>query len=123
AAPLGVVAGVGYVLARDPDRIAIDRRCAVVTPTRADRVREPLLPVAREPIVRGCAGTTRDDVPGADAEARVDRRVRRARVRGVPRVGEGHHATTAGSDTDRRIREIMTARSEVAREDDLGRGR
>src|SRR5215468_1560892 len=38
AAPGGVVAGVGYVLAGNPDRGAIDRRCAVVTPARADRV-------------------------------------------------------------------------------------
>src|SRR5215472_15283834 len=83
AAPVGVVAGVGDVLAGDPDRIAIDRRRAVVAPARADRVREVLLLVAREPIVRGSADPTWDVIPRADADERVDWRVRRARVRAV----------------------------------------
>src|SRR5262249_24574487 len=69
AAPVGVVAGVGDVLAGDPDRVAIDRRRAVVAPARADRVREPLLLVAGESIVRGSAEATGDVVPGADAAA------------------------------------------------------
>src|SRR5215469_17486294 len=83
AAPVGVVAGAGDVLAGDPDRVAIDRSCAVVAPARADRVREILLLVAGEPIVRGTAGPTWDVVPRADADESIDRRVRRARVRGV----------------------------------------
>src|SRR5690348_2333643 len=123
AAPVGVVAGVGDVLAGDPDRVAIDRRGAVVAPARTDGVREVLLLVAREPIVCGSAEATGNVVPGADAGERVDRRVRRARVGGVTRVGEGHHAATAGGDADRRIREVVAGRAEVAGEDDLGRGR
>src|SRR5690242_6744235 len=69
AAPVGVVAGVGDVLAGDPDRIAIDRRRAVVAPAGADRVREDLLLVAGEPIVRGRAGAAGEIGPGADADA------------------------------------------------------
>src|SRR5947209_17804128 len=34
AAPVGVVAGVGDVLAGDPDRVPVPRGCAVVAPPR-----------------------------------------------------------------------------------------
>src|SRR2546423_6526943 len=46
AAPVGVVARVSDVLARDPDGIAVYCRGSVVTPARADGVGEPLLSVA-----------------------------------------------------------------------------
>src|SRR5919201_2128385 len=51
AAPIGVVASVGDVLAGDPDRVAIDGRCSVVAPAGADRGREPRLLVAGEAVV------------------------------------------------------------------------
>src|SRR5712691_13292260 len=38
AAPVGVVAGAGDVLAGDPDRVAVHGRCPVVTPAGARRV-------------------------------------------------------------------------------------
>src|SRR6185437_15470779 len=63
AAPVDVVAGVGDVLAGDPDRVAIDRRRAVVAPACADAVREHLLLVAGEPVVCGNAGATGHVVP------------------------------------------------------------
>src|SRR5205085_9776770 len=42
AAPVGVVAAVSDVLARDPDGVAVHRGRAVVAPARALRVREVL---------------------------------------------------------------------------------
>src|SRR5712691_8690228 len=88
AAPVGVVAGAGDVLAGDPDRVSVARRRPVVGPACADAVREHLLLVAGEPVVCGSAEATGDVGPGAGAGVRVDRRVRRARVRGVTRVGD-----------------------------------
>src|SRR5690242_35097 len=58
AQPGGVVTRVGDVLAGDPDGVAVHRRRAVVTPTRALRVREVLGLVAREPVLGRSAGTT-----------------------------------------------------------------
>src|SRR5262249_58275769 len=107
--------------AGDPDRVAIDRRRAVVAPARADRVREPLLLVAGESIVRGSAEATGDVVPGADADDRVDRRVRGARVRGVTRVGERHHAAAAGGDPASRVPGGVAERAAGAPEDELPR--
>src|SRR5204863_9281590 len=75
AAPVGVVAGAADVLAGDPDRVAVHGGSAVVAPPRADRVREPRLLVAGEPVVRGCSRATGHDVPRADAGVSVDRRV------------------------------------------------
>ena len=76
---VGVVAGVGDVLAGDPDRVAVDGGGAVVAPAGARRVADLRL-VAREAVVLRGALAAGDDVPGADADVRVDRRVGRARV-------------------------------------------
>src|SRR5438270_9448346 len=56
SAPVGVVARVRDVLARDPDRVAVDRGRAVVAPPRARWVPDLCL-VAREAVVgRGTGG-------------------------------------------------------------------
>src|SRR6266511_3372628 len=79
-APVGVVAGVGDVLAGDPDRVTVHRCGAVVAPARADPGREPRLLVTREPVIRGSAGATRHDVPRADTGECINRRIAGARV-------------------------------------------
>src|SRR5919204_3565858 len=73
AAPLRVVARVADVLARDPDGIPVDCGGTVVAPTRANGVREPLLPVTGEAVIGSRTFAARDGVPVADAGARVDR--------------------------------------------------
>src|SRR5258707_8101048 len=82
ASPVGVVAGLGDVLAGDPDRVAIDCGRPVVTPAGARRVANLRL-VAREAIVLRGTCSARDDAPWADAGDRVDGRDCSARVEGV----------------------------------------
>src|SRR5947207_12356742 len=89
ATPSGVVARVTDVLAGDPDGVAVHRSSAVVTPARPDRIGEPLLFVAGEPVVGSGAFTTRNETPVTDACLRVDRRIRGARIQRLDRCGEG----------------------------------
>ena len=91
---VGVVAGVGDVLAGDPDRVAVHGSRAVVTPAGARRVADLRL-VAGEAVVLGGALSAGDDVPRADADDRIDRRVGGARVEAVAGGGERHHAAPA----------------------------
>src|SRR5690242_12575737 len=63
SAPVGEVARVSDVLARDPHRVAVDCCGTVVTPARTDRIRELLALVAREPVVRRGSRAACDDVP------------------------------------------------------------
>src|SRR4051794_13728749 len=79
-APGRVVAGLGNVFAGDPDRVAVDGRRAVVAPAGARRGAADLLRVAGEAVGRRGPRAAVDDIPGADAAERVDRRVGRARV-------------------------------------------
>ena len=77
AAPAGVVARSGNVLARNPDCVAIDRRCTVITPPGPRWVAHLRL-VAGKAIVSRRAG--RRDVHVARACDRVDGRIRGTRV-------------------------------------------
>src|SRR6266404_3107958 len=118
ATPVGVVAGLGDVLAGDPDRVAVHGGRPVVTPAGAWRVADLRL-VAREAIVLRGTGSARDDAPWTDAGDRVDRRDGSARVEGVAGRSEGHHASPARGDPDRGIREVVPGRPEVALHGDL----
>src|SRR6266511_1325756 len=110
AAPGRVVAGVGDVLAGDPDRVAVHGCGAVVAPAGPRRVAADLLLVAREAVVHRESGG--GVVPRSDARDRVDRRVCGTRVRGVAGVRERGH-------TDRGIREVVIGGAEVTLQRDL----
>src|SRR5437763_1560807 len=103
AAPGGVIAGARDVLAGDPDRVPVDGCRAVVAPAGPRRVADLRL-VAREAV--GRRRTDGDVVPRGGADDAVDRRVRGTRIRRVAGVGEGHDASSARGDADRRIREV-----------------
>src|SRR5205823_5589411 len=121
--PSGVVTGMADVLAGDPDRVAIDCSRTVVAPPGANRVREPLLLVAGEAVVRGCTLSAGDGVPVTDTGARVDPRVGGARVLRVAGCSERHDTAPTGRDPDCRIGEVVAGRSEVARRDEPARVR
>src|SRR5437899_2808115 len=87
-------------LAGDPDRVAVNGSRAVVAPARSDRVGGPLLLVAGETVVTR-SSTRRDDMRVADTNRRVDRRIRRARIRRGVCVRERHYATASCGDANR----------------------
>src|SRR5689334_3614610 len=79
-APISIVATTGNILAGDPDRVAIDSRCTIITPARANWVREHLRLVPCETIFRCRSRTAIDNVPCANADERIDRRIGCARI-------------------------------------------
>src|SRR5215831_12311580 len=73
APPGGVIAGLCDVLAGDPDRVAIDSRCTIITPARAQRIN--LRFVAGKAVGSRLTLATRNIVPGTNADKGIDRRV------------------------------------------------
>ena len=85
-------------------------------PSACGRVGAILLLVAGEAVVRRGTRAARDVVPGADSGVRVDRRIGGTRIRRVTRIRESHDSAAARRDADRRIREVVSRRAEVALE-------
>src|SRR6266498_1081574 len=128
ASPGRVVAGVGDVLARDPDRVAVHRSCTVVPPAWADRdarvcgLVAPLSLVAREAVF-GCSSLSiwACERPRAGADKRVNRSIGGTWISVVARVGERHHTTTARRNANCRVRQIGSVYSKIALEQQLAR--
>src|SRR5215475_9039376 len=66
-APLGVIARLRDVFARDPDRLAVDSCGPVIAPARPRRVADLRL-VAREAVSTRGSVASIDNIPGADAD-------------------------------------------------------
>src|SRR5205814_6971842 len=105
AAPCRVVASVRDVLARDPDRVAIDCGRAVVAPPRARGLAADLGSVAREAIIGRC--TDCGDVDIAHTGLRVDARISGAWEGRGPDDGHGDDAAAARCDADRGVDEVL----------------
>src|SRR5260370_32790723 len=87
ATPIGVDAGVGDVLAGDPDRVPVHSSRAEISPTRPRRVAH-LRFIAGKPVVLRGSAPAGDVVPQADTAERVNPRIGGAWGRGVTGGGE-----------------------------------
>ena len=103
--------GLVDVFRRNPNRIAIASCRTIVAPTRTSTVRRSRL-VAREPIIR--SGTLCGHVNFPDSDLCINAGIARTGIMIVPQHREGHYASSALCDRNRRVRQIVTRNPRIA---------